>query len=143
MAKTKDKERTEFGGRLLLARKRVGMSQSDLGHQVGLTQTAIAEAESSGQGTTKTVQIAEALGVRAQWLADGTGPMLPTDQEPPPAARTVASEKVAHYLVGSPAATDYRTIALTLASALEESGTEMPFQQFIKLLEATYTKLKP
>jgi DNA-binding XRE family transcriptional regulator len=141
MAKTK--ERTEFGERLLLARKRAGLSQAELGSRVGLGQTAIAEAESTGLGTTKTVQIAEALGVRAQWLADGTGPMLTDDQEPPPSARSVASEKVAHYLVGTPAGTDYRTIALTLASALEDSGTVLTVPQFIKLLEATYTKLKP
>lgn len=136
-------DRTEFGERLFKARKHARFSQSDLAEKVGLRQSAIHEAETTGQGTTKTVQIAEVLGVRAQWLAEGVGPMFPTDQEPPPVARTVASEKVAHYLVGSPAATDYRTIALTLASALEEAGTELTVKQFIKLLEATYNKLKP
>lgn len=143
MGKNTTVDRTEFGERLHTARKRAGLSQTDLAAKVGVRQSTIHEAETSGQGTTKTVQIAEVLGVRAQWLADGTGPMLPSDQEPPAAARSVASEKVAHYLVGGPAATDYRTIALTLASALEEAGMELTMQQFVKLLEATYAKLKP
>lgn len=143
MGKTTAKERTEFGERLYQARRRAGLSQAELGQKVGLGQSAIAEAEGTGNGTTKTVQIAEACGVRAQWLADGTGPMLASDREPPPAARNVASEKVAHHLVGSPAATDYRTIAITLAEALEESGTQLTVPQFMKLLESTYAKLKP
>jgi transcriptional regulator with XRE-family HTH domain len=137
------KERTPFGERLKTAREHAGLTQKELADAVGLKQSGIAEAERVSQGTTKTVQIAKVLGVRAEWLADGEGPMLDGDPEPSGPARTVASEQVAHFLVGKPAASDYRTIALTLAAALKESGTEVTVEQFVKLLEATYAKLRP
>src|SRR5205085_743572 len=105
------KERTAFGERLREARLRAKLTQADLARKVGLGQSAIAEAENTANGTTKTVQIAKVLGVRPEWLADGTGEMLDAGAEPPAAARTVASEQVAHYLVGTPASNDYRTIA--------------------------------
>lgn len=142
VGRMRTKERTPFGERLRTARLRANLSQEDLAKVVGIAQSTIAAAENTGQGTTKIVPIAKALGVRAEWLADGTGEMVDPGLEPPAAARRVASEKVAHYLVGTPAGTDYRTIAITLAAALEESGTVLTVPQFVKLLEATYAKLK-
>lgn len=134
-------ERTAFGERLYRARKHANLSQRGLGEKVGLSQTTLTELERTGQGSSKVAHIAAATGVRVQWLAQGEGPMLDTAAEPPAAARTVASEKVAHYLVGQPGGTDYRTVALTLAASLAESGVELSVSQFMKLLEATYVKL--
>jgi transcriptional regulator with XRE-family HTH domain len=136
-------ERTPFGERLFLARTHAKLTQRGLGDKVGLSQSNINGLEKSGQGSAKSSRIAQVCGVRVEWLTEGDGPMLDTQAEVPGAARTVASEKVAHYLVGQPGGTDYRTIALSLAAALEESGTEISVTQFIKLLEATYSKLKP
>jgi transcriptional regulator with XRE-family HTH domain len=135
-------ERTHYGERLYLARTHANLTQRSLADKVGLSQSNINGLEKTGQGSAKTARIAQVCGVRVEWLADGKGPMLDTDAEVPGAARTVASEKVAHRLVGQPGGTDYRTIALTLAAALEESGTELTVTQFIRLLEATYAKLK-
>jgi transcriptional regulator with XRE-family HTH domain len=135
-------ERSPFGERLYLARKHAGLSQRDLADKVGLSQSNINGLEKSGQGSAKSSRIAQVCGVRVEWLAEGEGPMLDTQAEVPGAARRVASEKVAHYLVGTPAGNDYRTVALSLAAALEESGTEISLTQFIKLLEATYSNLK-
>jgi transcriptional regulator with XRE-family HTH domain len=137
-------ERTDYGERLLQARLRAGMTQRELAEKAGFkSQGSVSELEVIGQGSSKTTRLAEILGVRPQWLADGVGPMVEPSTDVPAPARQVASEKVAHYLVGTPAGTDYRTIALTLAAALQESGTEVTLPQFIKLLEATYNKLKP
>lgn len=142
MEKTTTAERTAYGERVYLARKHAKLSQPELARRVGLSQSTLSGLETKGQGSAKSSNIAEVCGVRVQWLVDGKGPMLDTS-EIPGQARQVASEKVAHYLVGTPSGADYRTIALSLASALEESGTELSVKQFVKLLEATYQKLKP
>lgn len=134
-------ERTAYGERLYQARLHAKMSQTELAAKAGMAQPTLSQLEKSGQGSAKTGTLAQLTGVRAEWLETGHGPMLDRT-DVPDQARLVASEKVAHYLVGTPAGTDYRTIALTLAHALEASGTEVTVQQFIKLLEATYEKLK-
>jgi hypothetical protein len=135
--------RTPFGERLFTARTRVTppMSQRALGDLVGLSQSTINELEKTGQGSTKTARIAEVTGVRWQWLERGELPMLDTT-ELPNAARQVAGEAVVPYLVGKPASQDYRTVALSLAASLEESGVELSVKQFIQLLEGTYEKLQ-
>lgn len=135
-------DRTEYGARVQQARKRKGWSQQTLAAAVGMSQSGIGELETKGSGSLKTVEIAAALGVRAEWLTTGEGPMTEGD-EVPAAANTVASEHVAHYLVGTPASRDYRTVALSLAAALEETETDVTVSQFIKLVEATYRKLQP
>lgn len=134
--------RTPYGERLFKARTHAKLSQRELADRVGFkSQGTIADLEVHGQGSSKTGRMAEVCGVREKWLATGEGPMLDTS-EVPPEANTVASERVLHYQVGQPSGTDYRTIALSLAAALEESGTEVTVAQFIKLLEATYAKLQ-
>lgn len=133
-------DRSPYGERLLKARQHAGLSQKDLAKKAEMSQSTLSELEQVGQGSSKTTRLAQICGVRAEWLAEGKGPMLDTS-DVPPEANTVASERVAHYLVGKPDASDYRTIALSLAAALEESGTELSVNQFIRLLEATYTKL--
>lgn len=142
MVKTTTTERTAFGERLHKARLHAGLSQPDLAAKAGIAQSTLSILEKRGQGSAHTATLARLTGVRVDWLEKGHGPMLDTS-EVPGQARQLASEKVAHHLVGTPAGTDYRTIALSLAAALEESGTELTVQQFIKLLEATYNKLKP
>lgn len=133
-------DRTPYGERLFEARMHAGLSQPDLAAKVDMSQSTLSELERTGQGSSKTQRIAQATGVRAAWLADGDGPML-DNSEVPPAANQLASEKVTHYLVGTPASADYRTIALSLGAALDESGTDLTVKQFLKLLEATYQKL--
>jgi transcriptional regulator with XRE-family HTH domain len=136
-------QRSAYGERLLKARQHAGLSQRVLAQKAGFeSQSTLSQLEISGQGSSRTARIAEICGVRVAWLDRGDGPMLDAPEEPPSAARTVASEKVAHYLVGTPGGNDYRTVALSLASALEESGMEITAKQFINLLEATYAKLK-
>lgn len=135
-------ERTPYGERLHTARVHAKLSQRALADDVGLSQSTLAELEKTGQGSSKTPKLAQRTGVRVQWLADGEGPMLDTGREVPNEAQRVASEKVVHYQFGKPGGTDYRTVALSLAASLEESGVELSVSQFIRLLEATYQKLQ-
>ena len=70
------KERTEFGGRLLVARKFAVLTQTALANAVKMPQTTYAEAELTGQGSTYTAQIANRCGVNPVWLATGDGEMI-------------------------------------------------------------------
>jgi transcriptional regulator with XRE-family HTH domain len=70
------KPRSEYGDRLLAARKHKGMSQTALAKAVGMSQSAYGQAETTGSGSSFTSQLAEVCGVRAHWLATGEGPML-------------------------------------------------------------------
>jgi phage repressor protein C with HTH and peptisase S24 domain len=72
--------RTPFGERLYAARTAAQLSQPELAKAVGMAQSTLAEAERSGQGSSKTAQLAAALGVRAEWLAEGTGPRHATEE---------------------------------------------------------------
>lgn len=140
--------RTPYGERVYQARMHLQttigrtVSQRQLAEKVGMGQSALSELEKTGQGSSKTARIAEVTGVRVAWLDRGEGPMLDAPTEPPGEARAVASEQVMHHLVGKPGGTDYRTVALTLAASLEESGVELSVAQFMKLLEATFQKLQ-
>lgn len=69
----REPNRTAFGQRLHEARVAMRLSQPELARAVGMAQSTLAEAERIGQGSSKTAQLAAALGVRAEWLADGTG----------------------------------------------------------------------
>lgn len=68
--------RSEFGARLVAARTRAGLSQTAAAKAVGMSQAAYGAAETTGQGSTKTAQLAALYGVNADWLATGTGEML-------------------------------------------------------------------
>ncbi|WP_343552144.1 helix-turn-helix transcriptional regulator [Pantoea sp.] len=62
--------------RLKLAMREVGLTQTGLADRVGVSQAAIQKLTSGkASSSTKLIQIAEALGVSAAWLADETGPM--------------------------------------------------------------------
>jgi len=83
LAAMRDSERSEFGARLLAARKKSGMSQTEVAQAVGISQGTYAQAEKSGQGSAHVLKMASVLGVNPGWLADGTGDMTgrPEPQE--------------------------------------------------------------
>lgn len=64
--------RTEFGQRLFTARTKAGLTQTQLADRVEMAQSTLAELERSGQGSSKTLQIAAACGVSPEWLATGS-----------------------------------------------------------------------
>lgn len=68
-----NKERSPYGGRLLDARKAAGLTQAELAKKAGCPLSTIAEAETTGAGSTYTAQLAHALNVNALWLATGDG----------------------------------------------------------------------
>lgn len=68
------RKRTEFGTRLLQARKELGVSQEALAKSVGITQATLGKAEYHAGGSRYTAQLAKVLGVKPQWLATGEGP---------------------------------------------------------------------
>lgn len=75
-------DRTEFGNRLRRARAHRGMTQKQLADQVGMSQSALAEAERSGQRSSKMFELARATGVRPEWLSAGEGPMVEASARP-------------------------------------------------------------
>lgn len=135
------KERTDYGDRLFKARRHAALTQAELAKRTGMSQSNLAELETTGQGSAKTPQLATATGVRVQWLAEGVGTMLEKPGLPADASR-IAAEEVAPYLINQqPSGADYRTIAVALAEALEASGTAVSLQQFVQLVDATFKKL--
>ena len=68
--------RTEFGQRLLEARKHAKLTQVQLAKAVGMSQANYAELESKGQGSSFTPKIAGVCGVNVDWLAYNTSEML-------------------------------------------------------------------
>lgn len=69
-------EKMTFSERLNLAMKESGFTQGALAEAVGMAQPSVWKLVSGGaKGSKKTAQIASVLGVRAEWLADGSGPM--------------------------------------------------------------------
>jgi len=69
-------ERTPFGERLLAARTHARLTQPALAKAVGMSQSTLAEAEKTGQGSSYTTQIAKICDVDSDWLATGNGEML-------------------------------------------------------------------
>lgn len=64
--------------RLKSARKEKGISQKSLGESVGISQAAIQKIESGkAKETGKLTDIAVSLGVRPEWLSDGSEPRYP------------------------------------------------------------------
>lgn len=62
--------------RLNYAMNEMGMSQGQLAKAADMAQPTIWRITSgNARGTTKIVEIANALGVRSEWLSNGTGPM--------------------------------------------------------------------
>ncbi|MBL0878090.1 XRE family transcriptional regulator [Serratia ureilytica] len=69
-------KKTTFSERLNQAMKESGFTQNALAEAVGMAQPSVWKLVSGGaKGSKKTAQIANVLGVRAEWLAEGTEPM--------------------------------------------------------------------
>lgn len=66
--------RTDFGKRLVQARKNAKLTQDQLCEKTGIAQSTLSEAENSAVGSKFTAQLAEALGVNPLWLSTGHGP---------------------------------------------------------------------
>jgi phage repressor protein C with HTH and peptisase S24 domain len=65
-----------FSDRLKLAMDEGGFTQGSLAEAVGMAQPSIWKLVSGGaKASKKTIQIANVLGVRPEWLSDGDGPM--------------------------------------------------------------------
>ena len=78
-----------FADRLQFARHLRSMTQAELARACGISQGAIANYESSSRQFPRAIfQLAAALKVSAQWLAEGVGPM---DYEAPALAGTSLS----------------------------------------------------
>jgi len=69
--------RSEYGARLVAARKQAKLTQHELAKKAGMSQSALAEAETTGQGSAYTPQLAAQCRVSAEWLATGEGEMQP------------------------------------------------------------------
>lgn len=73
----------KFSDRLTLAMKERGLTQASLAEAVGMAQPSVWKLTSGkASSTRKVVQIANALGVRPEWLADGSEPMRDDDIQP-------------------------------------------------------------
>ncbi|MFC6363630.1 helix-turn-helix transcriptional regulator [Tatumella punctata] len=65
-----------FSERLSLAMSRAGMTQGGLAKAVGMAQSSINKLLNGAQGSRKSVEIAQALGVRPEWLSSELGEMI-------------------------------------------------------------------
>ena len=86
------RDRTPFGERLYTARTDKKLSQAALAKLVGMSQSALAELERTGEKSFKSEAIAKATEVRYAWLAHGEEPKADPEpaQAPPTAEGTTA-----------------------------------------------------
>jgi SOS-response transcriptional repressor LexA len=69
-----------FSDRVREARKELGLTQIQLAAAAGLSQTTISDIERGrNDSSADIVSLARAIGVRAEWLADGRGPRKDSD----------------------------------------------------------------
>lgn len=90
-----------FGDRVREARKKRGMTQKQLAAASGLSQTTISDIERGRNASSADiVALARAVGVSAEWLADGRGPRTLLTPDLPPAegvnAAALATAQVGH-----------------------------------------------
>jgi len=71
--KPTSRQRTEFGTRLVQARKRAGLTQVQLARALGMVQSALSAAEYANNSSLKSTQMATVLGVNPLWLTTGQG----------------------------------------------------------------------
>lgn len=75
--------KTKFADRLKLAMSDAGLTQANLAEKAGVSQAAIQKLTSGkAESTRKIVEIANALGVRVEWLSSGVGAMRNEGQQP-------------------------------------------------------------
>jgi transcriptional regulator with XRE-family HTH domain len=89
-----------FADRVKGARKSAGLTQKQLAGISGLSQTTISDIERGRNETSAdVVALARALGVLAEWLADGKGPRTLSEATgQPPAPTHTVRESVSHDL---------------------------------------------
>ena len=90
----RQKARSDYGLRLVQAREHAGLTQHALAKAVGMSQSALAGAETTGQGSTRTAQLAAVCGVRAEWLETGHGAMVAKEATEQPAHAPKAETNV-------------------------------------------------
>lgn len=77
-------EKNTFSDRLNIAMKDGGFTQGSLAEAVGMSQPSVWKLTSgTAKGTKKIVEIANALGVRPEWLSSGQGAMRDNGQAAP------------------------------------------------------------
>lgn len=83
-----------FSERLHEAMQSAGYTQGALAKAVGMAQSSVNKLLNGAQGSRKTVEIAQVLGVRPEWLSAGTGDMRAGgNQDPSPNYSTIKSTK--------------------------------------------------
>ena len=83
---------TTYGQRLRYAREMAGLTQEQLAKVIGQRPTAVSAVEQGlAKRSSRTVQIANALGVRPEWLEHGRDPMTRLPQ-PSTEAMEVATQ---------------------------------------------------
>jgi transcriptional regulator with XRE-family HTH domain len=117
---------SEYGGRVNLARRRAGLSQSELGEALGLSRSSVANVEAGRQGSSaeQVVQFAKALGVPAAWLLVGDSTWTP----PPARLTREQMRQVAAQLKDCSA--QLRDCARTLTKAAGPPRRSTPSVQF-------------
>ena len=77
VAKNADRERTEFGRRMLWARTEAQKKQVEVCQALGISQGTLSELETTSAGSSKVTYFARLYGVDAHWLASGDGSARP------------------------------------------------------------------
>lgn len=73
MAKRSERERSAFGRRMLLARERAGLTQTQVRDALKLAQSTLSELEGPALTSGRTVEFAALYGCDPRWLATGEG----------------------------------------------------------------------
>lgn len=84
-----------FSERLHEAMQAAGYTQGALAKAVGMAQSSVNKLLNGAQGSRKTVEIAQVLGVRPEWLSAGTGDMRTDgDRGPNPNYSTIRNTRL-------------------------------------------------
>ena len=67
---------TPFADRMQIARKRIGLTQSEVAERLGLTQPTVSVLEINGERSAYLPAFARLYGVDVHWLYDGEGDMM-------------------------------------------------------------------
>lgn len=84
----------DFSQRLQLAMNEAGFTQGSLAKAVGMAQSSVFKLLNGANGSRKTVDIANVLGVRPEWLSNGIQPMRDHGQQPATSTPQIASHKI-------------------------------------------------
>lgn len=127
--------------RLKKARDDLGLTQGQLAEKAGVTQGTIANVENSIRKRPRgLIRIAAVLGVRPEWLEDGSKPEKPT-------STAAVGEPAKKYGKHSPGWTGkYTELQLTVSSLVEEHLEHMNDDQckaLIAMIETFHIPHKP